>query len=41
MTNANWWILTCWNNNHGYRMIEQLNMVTYSGPHYKDHITFQ
>ena len=34
-------ILICLNNNHDYKMIEQLNMVTYSGPQYKDHITLQ
>jgi hypothetical protein len=27
-------ILTCLNNNHDYKMIDQLNLVTYSGPQY-------
>ena len=40
-TTENDLIITCLNNNHDYRMIEQLNLVTYSGPQYKDNYTLQ
>jgi hypothetical protein len=34
-------IVTCLSNNHDYRMIEQLNLVTYSGPQVKHNESFQ
>jgi hypothetical protein len=34
-------IVTCLSNNHDYRMIEQLNLVTYSDPQVNNNESFQ